>query len=177
VKLRQEEARLRPATGRCARCGHHLQASLTCDLLPLPPLLLPPLLLPPLLLPPLLLLLLLAAAASDIVRQLLNHGCDPQAADADGNFPLMAAAESGFTEVISDLAAADIYRLVVVGDPLGRLSSLDIGLAGLLCHVVFIPMCLICGQWPLLDIFVDRWLAGCDLSSRRSGGSSCRQGL
>ena len=47
---------------------------------------------------------------SDIARQLLAHGADPQARDDEGNFPLLAAAESGFTEIIPDLAAADTYR-------------------------------------------------------------------
>ncbi|WIA23813.1 hypothetical protein OEZ85_013484 [Tetradesmus obliquus] len=46
----------------------------------------------------------------DIAKQLLSHGADPQAGSDDGSFPLLAAAEVGFTEVMQELVSADMYR-------------------------------------------------------------------
>ncbi|KAF6264579.1 ankyrin repeat-containing domain protein [Scenedesmus sp. NREL 46B-D3] len=46
----------------------------------------------------------------DIARQLLAHGADPQTGADDGSFPLLAAAEVGFVEVMQDLINADMYR-------------------------------------------------------------------
>lgn len=62
---------------------------------------------------------------SDIARQLLAHGADPGASDGDGNFPLMAAAESGFTEILPDLAAADIYRATLAAIAATELAAVN----------------------------------------------------
>jgi ankyrin repeat protein len=46
----------------------------------------------------------------DIIRQLLARGSDPTSPADNGTYPLTAAAEVGFTEIIPDLAHADRYR-------------------------------------------------------------------
>jgi hypothetical protein len=48
--------------------------------------------------------------SSDLVCQLLQRGSDPTAPADNGTYPLTAAAEMGFTEVIPELAHADRYR-------------------------------------------------------------------
>lgn len=49
-------------------------------------------------------------SCSDIIRQLLARGSDPTAPSDSGLYPLTAAAEVGFTEIIPELAHADRYR-------------------------------------------------------------------